>query len=61
MSDQPPEHVHLSPEEAVRVAAACDRLEQAWKAVKAGGSRPRLASYLGLCDGPARAVLASRA
>jgi serine/threonine-protein kinase len=58
MSDQPPEHVHLSPEEAVRVAAACDRFEQAWKAVPSDGSRPRLASYLGLCDGPARVVLA---
>src|SRR5262249_43784379 len=47
----------LSPEEAARVDAVCDRFEQAWKAVPAGGTLPGIARYLEPCGGPQRPVL----
>jgi WD40 repeat protein/serine/threonine protein kinase len=47
----------LSPEQAARVDATCDGFEKAWKAARAGGAVPRLASYLKHWGGPERQVL----
>src|SRR5262249_14654480 len=47
----------LTPEEAAHVDAVCDRFEHAWQGTRAGGPVPRLASYTGRGEGPAREVL----
>jgi tetratricopeptide (TPR) repeat protein len=52
-----PTYEQLNPQEAARVDAVCDGFEQAWKAAHAGGTLPRLASFLSCCDGSERTVL----
>jgi tetratricopeptide (TPR) repeat protein len=52
MSSQPTEYEQLPLEVAARIDAACDRFEQAWKAVPAGGTIPNLAAYVGEADEP---------
>jgi tetratricopeptide (TPR) repeat protein len=58
MSPDPPTvYEQLAPEEAAHIDAVCDRFERAWKETRAGGTVPRLASYLDHGHGAARAVL----
>jgi serine/threonine-protein kinase len=56
--EQPSEFEQLSPEDAAHVDAVCDRLERAWKAAQAGGTIPRLASFLEGCEAGEGTVLA---
>ncbi len=51
------EYEHLSPDEAARIDATCDRFERAWKAAHAGGITPRIARYVDGCNEPERTVL----
>jgi serine/threonine-protein kinase len=53
----PTEYEQLDPEEAARVDEVCDGVERAWKAAQAGGTMPRLASFLEGCEARARPVL----
>jgi eukaryotic-like serine/threonine-protein kinase len=53
----PTEYEHLRPEEAARVDSLCDAFERAWKAAKAGGDAPRIASFLGPRGGPEQTIL----
>src|SRR5262245_38873970 len=48
---------NLPLDDAARVDEACDRFEQAWKAARAEGEPPRIASYLEGVAGAGRAVL----
>src|SRR5262245_40891761 len=48
---------HLPLDDAARVDEACDRFEQAWKAARAEGEPPRIATYLEGVAGVGRAVL----
>jgi serine/threonine protein kinase/tetratricopeptide (TPR) repeat protein len=52
------QYEQLSPEEAARIDAACDRFEQAWKAVQAEGTAPCIATYLEGCPESERMILA---
>jgi tetratricopeptide (TPR) repeat protein len=47
----------LSAEDAAEIDAVCDRFEQAWREMRAGGPVPRVTPFLGQREGPARAVL----
>jgi WD40 repeat protein len=51
------QYERLSPEEAARIDAACDRFEKAWKASRIVGDAPRLADFLDQ-SGPERTILA---
>src|SRR5262245_4050830 len=52
------EYEQLAPHEAARVDAVCDGFEQAWKAARADGDVPRIATYLDGWAEPARTILA---
>src|SRR5262245_5757337 len=52
------EYEQLAPHEAARVDAACDAFEQAWKAARAHGDVPRIATYLDGWAEPERTILA---
>src|SRR5262249_15744220 len=57
MNPPPSEYEQLTPVEAAQIDALCDRFERAWKATRAGGPVPCLASYLGDGHGSACEVL----
>ncbi len=57
MIPTPTGYEHLTPEDAARIDAACDRFEQAWKAACSGGETPQIQPYLDSAAGPGRAVL----
>src|SRR5262249_11990867 len=54
--DLPTAYDQLTPEDAAQIDAVCDRFERAWKATKAGGPVPCLASFMEQPGGCGRAV-----